>query len=233
MTFKRASTFLAALTLSLFIGAGVVSATNDHQDNDESSCTTLVVDGQQYAASHVTPGTVQWQENTPNPTSAFACGVTWNGINGADHLTECGDAGVASVHWVLNNERLVISDVTCGQTTTTTEAPTTTVTPTTEAPTTTVVDDTTTTVPVTTEAPTTTTEAPTTTLAPTTTTHAAATTTAAPTVTVAVDTPPVPQVVVTALPRTGSSTGKMLMFAGLITGLGAIMTSVRRKPTTR
>lgn len=226
MTFKRASTFLATLTLSLFIGAGVVSATNDHQDNDESSCTTLVVDGQQYAASHVTPGTVQWQENTPNPTSASACGVTWNGINGADHLTECGDAGVTSVHWVLNNERLVISDVTCGQTTTTTEAPTTTVTPTTEAPTTTVVGDTTTTVTPTTQPSTSTTEAPTTTQAPTTT--AGTPTTAAPVTTVAVDTPPSP-----ALPRTGNSSSTILILAGLITGLGAIMTSVRRKPTTR
>lgn len=83
---------------------------------------TLVVDGTPYAHTHTAGPTVHWETPTQHPTTASyeARGQVWQG-HGAEHLPCAG-----GVHWVSNENVLVVSHCLGAGDTTTTVQPTTT-----------------------------------------------------------------------------------------------------------
>lgn len=200
---NRISTFLAALAVTLFIGAGAASATKPDDEGVHKTWICHVVNGE---------GELKNGYNLIE--------VDLAATNGPDHYQHVSNDGRHDIIPAPGGEFS-----TCGgpvETTTTTEAEQTT---TTVAETTTTVAETTTTVAetTTTEAATTTTvaQATTTTTEPT---FLPTTTVAIPPTTVAT-----PVVTTTGLPVTGSATAELLTLAGAMCAGGAILLAARRK----
>lgn len=116
--FLVATAFAAGGTL---IGTTALAVMVDESPDEAPQPSAMLdVDGHEFSPSSSNPGTIHWWVDTPSPQNAVATRpdgseVRWDGANGANHITNCTNYGgtVTSVHWVLDPNRLVISEVTC------------------------------------------------------------------------------------------------------------------------
>ena len=207
---------LIAFVCALFVIPQTVNATS----------TTLTVkyeDGKSvtYPLTNFNGTDDWWIYDSRIPQSATAGGIDWNGKNGYKHIEDCDS--IAKIHWVLNDNRLVISSAECEdhEETTTTSSTTTTVPKSTTSSSSSTTSSTSTSSSTTSTAVTTTTIPETTTTGIVTTTSGV-TTTDVTTTTTPSPTPPPP------LPDTGSNSWMLFVLGMLAITVGGTILYLRR-----